>query len=150
MQSITTDALSIASSDVNSTFIPILLWKSFCLKNGIVNTDFTLQLLNENLLNRLSIYENYKQFFKFLIFSNEKSIIAILLFVVSSYINFDKKLFYFVTLIFASYLLVLLMVYFSTPLDLVYHLSTSGSRVLESLTLFLGFFSIYNLKTKLI
>ena len=58
--------------------------------------------------------------------------------------------FYFVTLIFASYLLVLLMVYFSTRLDLVYHLSTSANRVLEPLTLFLGFFSIYNLKTKLI
>ena len=134
----------------STSFIPILLWKSFCLKNGIVNTDFTLQLLNENLLNRLSIYENYKQFFKFLIFSNEKLIIAIVLFVISSYINFDKKLFYFITLIFASYLLVLLMVYFSTRLDLVYHLSTSANRVLEPLTLFLGFFSIYNLKTKLI
>jgi len=130
------------------SLIPFIIWKIFCYKNGIVNTDFTFALLNENLIDRLSLLKNYKLFFEYLIISNEKSIIALLIFAVSFYLNFNTKLFYFVSLLFLSYLTLLLIVYFSTPYDFTYHLETSAHRVLESLTLLLGFFALYNLNIK--
>ena len=128
--------------------IPFILWKIFCFKNGIVNTDFTLTLLKENLFGRLVLFDNYKLFIEYIFISNEKSIIALLIFSISFYINFDKRMFNFVSLLFLSYLAILLIVYFSTPYDFDYHLRTSAHRVLESLTLLLGFFCLYNLNLK--
>ena len=122
-----------------------MVWKIFCYKNGISNTDFTFSLLNENLLERLVVLENFLLFFQYLIVSNEKVIIALLFFAFSFYFNFNKKLFYFVIFLFSSYLGLLLIIYFSTPYDINYHLETSANRVVESLTLLLGFFSLYNL-----
>ena len=58
---------------------------------------------------------------------------------------YPLTLFYFVILLFSSYLALLLIIYFSTPYDINYHLETSAHRVVESLTLLLGFFSLYNL-----
>ena len=135
-------------SILSLSLVPFIIWKIFCYKNGIVNTDFTFALLNENLIDRLSLLKNYKLFFEYLIISNEKSIIALLIFAVSFYLNFNTKLFYFVSLLFLSYLTLLLIVYFSTPYDFTYHLETSAHRVLESLTLLLGFFALYNLNIK--
>ena len=127
------------------SFIPFIVWKIFCYKNGISNTDFTFSLLNENLLERLVVLENFLLFFQYIIISNEKVIIALLFFAFSFYFNFNKKLFYFVFFLFSSYLALLLIIYFSTPYDINYHLETSANRVVESLTLLLGFFSLYNL-----
>jgi len=135
-------------SILSLSLIPFIIWKIFCYKNGVINTDFTFALLNENLIDRLSLLNNYKLFFEYLIISNEKSIIALLIFAVSFYLNFNKRLFYFVSLLFLSYLTLLLIVYFSTPYDFTYHLGTSAHRVLESLTLLLGFFALYNLNIK--
>ncbi len=130
------------------SFIPIIMWKIFCYKNGITNTDFNLELLKINLINRLLIIDSYFLFFKYLIFSNEKSVIALLFFITSFYLNFDKKLFSFVILLFLFYLLLLLIVYFSTPYELTYHLETSANRVLKSFTFLLAFFSLYNLNIR--
>ena len=130
------------------SFIPIILWKVFCYKNGVTNTDFTIELIRENLVNRLLVFDSYILFFKYLILSNEKSIIALLFFITSFYLNFNKKLFYFVMLLFFSYLILLLIVYFSTPYELEYHLETSANRVLKSFTFLLAFFSLYNLNLK--
>ena len=80
--------------------------------------------------------------------SNEKSVIALLFFITSFYLNFDKKLFSFVILLFLFYLLLLLIVYFSTPYELTYHLETSANRVLKSFTFLLAFFSLYNLNIR--
>ncbi len=125
---------------------PFVAWKVFCNKNGIINTDFTLALLSENLIGRLLVFENYKIFSQYLIISDEKSILSILFVAISFYYNSQKKLFYYVTLLFLSYLVILLIVYFSTPYDLKVHLETSANRVVESLNLFLSFFALYNLK----
>ena len=130
------------------SFIPIILWKVFCYKNGITNTDFTIELIRENLVNRILVLDSYILFFKYLILSNEKSIIALLFFITSFYLNFNKKLFSFVMLLFFSYLALLLIVYFSTPYELAYHLETSANRVLKSFTFLLAFFSLYNLNIK--
>ena len=104
--------------------------------------------MNENLVGRLSVLNNYKLFFDYLIISNEKSVIALLFFITSFYLNFNKRLFYLVSLLFLSYITLLLIVYFSSPYNFTYHLETSAHRVLESLTLLLGFFALYNLKVK--
>ena len=129
-------------------FIPFIIWKTFCYNNGIVNTDFTITLLNENLINRLLSMENYVLFFNYLIFSNEKSLIALIIFILSFYFNFNKKLFYFILLLYLSYTILLLIIYFSTPYDLSYHLETSAHRVSETLMLLLGFFALYNASLK--
>ena len=68
--------------------------------------------------------------------------------VVQFYLNFNKRLFYLVSLLFLSYITLLLIVYFSSPYNFRYHLETSAHRVLESLTLLLGFFALYDLKVK--
>ena len=130
------------------SFIPIFIWKIFCYKNGINNTDFNPSLMSENFLDRLTSFENYKLFFNYLIFSNEKTILAIILFIFSFVHNFNKKLIYFIILLFVSYLFLLLVVYFSTPYDLNYHLETSAYRVLKSLSFLLGFFALYNSNLK--
>jgi len=137
-------------SILSLSLVPFVVWKIFCYKNGIVNTDFTFALLNENLVDRLSLLNNYKLFFEYLIISNEKSIIALLIFAISFYLNFNRRLFYFVSLLFLSYLTLLLIIYFSTPYDFAYHLGTSAHRVLESLTLLLGFFALHNLNIRVL
>ena len=130
------------------SFIPIFIWKIFCYKNGINNTDFNPSLMSENFFNRLTSFENYKLFFNYLIFSNEKTIVAIIVFIFSFVYNFNKKLMYFIILLFVSYLFLLLVVYFSTPYDLNYHLETSAYRILKSLSFLLGFFALYNSNLK--
>ena len=132
------------------SFVPFIIWKIFCYKNGVSNTDFTFALLNENLFERLLVLENFLLFFQYLIISNEKVLISLLFFAFSFYLSFNKKLFYFVMVLFISYLGLLLIVYFSTPYDINYHLETSANRVVESLTLLLGFFSLYNLNLKVL
>ncbi len=135
-------------SFLSLSFIPFIIWKIFCFQNGIINTDFTFALLNENLVDRLLVLNNYKLFFDYLIISNEKSIIALLFFITSFYLNFNTRLFYLVSLLFLSYITLLLVVYFSSPYNFTYHLETSAHRVSESLTLLLGFFALYNLRVK--
>ena len=132
-------------STLSLSFTPFVLWKFFCFENGITNTDFTLILLRENLTSRLLDLDNYNLFFDYLFISNEKIIVVLLFFLVSFYLNFNKKLFIYTTLLFFSYSALLLIVYFSTPHDLTYHLHTSASRVTRSLSLMLGIFSLYNL-----
>lgn len=130
------------------SFVPIIAWKIYCYSNGVSNTDFSFSLLSENFIGRAIQIESYELFLNYFILSNEKSLIAISVFFTSLYLNFNKKLFYFTIILFLSYLLILVLVYFSTPYDLTYHLETSAHRILKSLTLLLSFFALYNLDLK--
>ena len=130
------------------SFVPIIAWKIYCYSNGVSNTDFSFSLLTENFIGRAIQIESYELFLNYFILSNEKSLIAISVFFTSLYLNFNKKLFYFTIILFLSYLLILVLVYFSTPYDLTYHLETSAHRILKSLTLLLSFFALYNLNLK--
>jgi len=127
------------------SFLPMLLWKLFCYRNNIgndyVNTNFLDQVLS-----RISILENYELFFHYFFLSNEKIIIALAIFLISFYVNFNKKLFYYSLLIFFSYLTIILLIHFSTPLDYVHQLETSSFRIVKTFTLLLGFFAVYNIK----
>jgi hypothetical protein len=127
------------------SFLPMLLWKLFCYKNNIVNDYVNVHFLDQ-VLSRVSSLENYKLFFHYFFFSNEKIIIALAIFLISFYVNFNKKLFYYSLLIFFSYLTIILLIHFSTPLDYVHQLETSSFRIVKTFTLLLGFFAVYNIK----
>ena len=98
------------------SFIPMLFWKYFCYKNNIVNdyinTDFFAQISS-----RIYIFENYKLFFNYFFLSNEKFIIALALFSISFYLTFNKNLFFYVIFLFSAYLIIILLVHLSTPID---------------------------------
>lgn len=127
------------------SFLPMLLWKLFCYKNNIANDYVNAHFLDQ-VLSRASSLENYKLFFHYFFFSNEKIIIALAIFLISFYINFNKKLFYYSLLIFFSYLTIILLIHFSTPLDYLHQLETSSFRIVKTFTLLLGFFAVYNIK----
>lgn len=127
------------------SFLPMLLWKLFCYKNNIANDYVNAHFLDQ-VLSRISSLENYELFFHYFFFSNEKIIIALAIFLISFYINFNKKLFYYSLLIFFSYLTIILLIHFSTPLDYVHQLETSSFRIVKTFTLLLGFFAVYNIK----
>ena len=127
------------------SFLPMLLWKLFCYKNNIGNDYVNANFLDQ-VLSRISALENYELFFHYFFFSNEKIIIALAIFLISFYVNFNKKLFYYSLLIFFSYLTIILLIHFSTPLDYVHQLETSSFRIVKTFTLLLGFFAVYNIK----
>ena len=127
------------------SFLPMLLWKLFCYKNNIANDYVNANFLDQ-VLSRISALENYELFFHYFFFSNEKIIIALTIFLISFYVNFNKKLFYYSLLIFFSYLTIILLINFSTPLDYVHQLETSSFRIVKTFTLLLGFFAVYNIK----
>jgi hypothetical protein len=127
------------------SFLPMLLWKLFCYKNNIANDYVNAHFLDQVLSRAISL-ENYKLFFHYFFFSNEKVIIALAIFLISFYINFNKKLFYYSLLIFFSYLTIILLIHFSTPLDYLHQLETSSFRIIKTFTLLFGFFAVYNIK----
>ena len=127
------------------SFLPMLLWKLFCYKKNIANDYVNANFLDQ-VLSRISALENYELFFHYFFFSNEKIIIALAIFLISFYVNFNKKLFYYSLLIFFSYLTIILLIHFSTPLDYVHQLETSSFRIVKTFTLLLGFFAVYNIK----
>ena len=127
------------------SFLPMLLWKLFCYKNNIANDYVNANFLDQ-VLSRISALENYELFFHYFFFSNEKIIIALAIFLISFYVNFNKKLFYYSLLIFFSYLAIILLIHFSTPLNYVHQLETSSFRIVKTFTLLLGFFAVYNIK----
>ena len=127
------------------SFLPMLLWKLFCYKNNIANDYVNANFLDQ-VLSRISALENYELFFHYFFFFNEKIIIALAIFLISFYVNFNKKLFYYSLLIFFSYLTIILLIHFSTPLDYVHQLETSSFRIVKTFTLLLGFFAVYNIK----
>ena len=130
---------------LSASFLPMLLWKLFCYKNNIANDYVNVHFLDQ-ILSRISSLENYELFFHYFFFSNEKILIALAIFLISFYVNFNKKLFYYSLLIFFSYLTIILLIHFSTPLDYVHQLETSSFRIVKTFTLLLGFFAVYNIK----
>ena len=126
------------------SFLPIIAWKLFCYSKGIgndyINNDFFL-----NLLPRLIDINNYK-LVSYFIFLNEKFIIVVILFLVSFWIKVNKRLFVFVSSISLIYILILFIIFLSTPFDLYFQLDSTAARVIRSLNFFLAIFSLYNLK----
>jgi hypothetical protein len=126
------------------SFLPIIIWKFFCYSKGIGNDYINTNILL-NLLPRFEDLNNYKTISYFL-FLNEKFLFALIFFFVSFWIKFDKELFNFILLVSLIYVLILFIIYLSTPYDFYWQLNSSAARVSRSLSFLLAFFALYNIK----
>ena len=125
------------------SFLPTILWKLFCYSNGISTIYFETNILL-NLLPRLDDLNNYKLILYFLLL-NEKFLYSFIFFLISFWINRNKELFGFVSVVSVMYIFILFFIYISTPLDLYFHLNSSAARVIKSLSFLIAFFGLYNL-----
>ena len=125
------------------SFLPIILWKLFCYSKGVGNYMFETNILL-NLLPRLDDLNNYKLILYFLLL-NEKFLYSFIFFLISFWINRNKELFGFVSVVSVMYIFILFFIYISTPLDLYFHLNASAARVIKSLSFLIAFFGLYNL-----
>ena len=126
------------------SFLPIILWKLFCYSEGIEN-DYINSSILSNLLPRVGDISNYKLIGYFLLL-NEKFLITLTLFILSSWITKNKDLFSFVAIISVVYIFVLFIIYLSTPLDFYFQLVSSAARIMKSPSFLLAFFAVYNFK----
>ena len=127
------------------SFLPIILWKYFNYNNGIVSNDYININILSNLLPRLDDFNNYKLIAEFLLL-NEKFLISLIFLIISFCINQNKKLFSFVSITIVTYIVILFVVYLSTPLDFRFQLDSTATRVVKSPVFLMAFFGLYNLK----
>ena len=129
------------------SFLPIILWKFFCYSKGINSGD--IQIFNNNILlnflSRLEDLNNYTLIADFLLL-NEKFLIGLMFFLISFWLNPNKELFSFISIITITYIFILFFIYLSTPLDFRFQLVSSATRVIKSLSFLLAFFGLYNLR----
>ena len=128
------------------SFVPIVLWKIFCYSENLGNdyiNENTIIYLNTRLYN----LENYKLIFYFLLL-NEKFLISLTFFIISFWFKWNKKLFIYVSIISVIYILVLSLIYLSTPYDFYFQLNSSAARLIKVISLLMGFFGLYNLSYK--
>ena len=126
------------------SFLPIVLWKLFCYSNEIGSYKYYNANMLLNLLARLDDLNNYKLISYFLLL-NEKFLFSLIFFLISFWINRNKELLGFVSIVAISYIFILLFLYLATPDDLYFHLNSSAARVIKSLSFLLAFFGLYNL-----
>ena len=126
------------------SFLPLILWKFFCYSEGIGNDYINTNILL-NLLPRLADLNNYVMISYFL-FLNEKFLMALIFFLGSFWIKFDKELFSYIFIITSMYIFILFIIYLSTPYDFYWQLNSSAARVIRSLGFLLAFFGLYNLR----
>ena len=100
-----------------------------------------------NILPRIFDFENYILISYYLLL-NEKFLFSFLFFAVIFWTNWNKDLFIFVIINAALYLLVLFLVFLSTPLDFYFQLDSTAARVVKTLSFLLAFFGLYNLKLR--
>ena len=129
------------------SFLPIVLWKLFCYSNEIGTYKYYNANMLLNLLARLDDLNNYKLILYFLLL-NEKFLFSLLFFLISFWINRNKELLGFVSIVTISYIFILLFLYLATPDDLYFHLNSSAARVIKSLSFLVAFFGLYNLTNR--
>ena len=129
------------------SFLPIVLWKLFCYSNEIGTYKYYNANMLLNLLARLDDLNNYKLILYFLLL-NEKFLFSLLFFLISFWINRNKELLGFVSIVAISYIFILLFLYLATPDDLYFHLNSSAARVIKSLSFLVAFFGLYNLTNR--
>ena len=126
----------------------IILWKIFCYSKGLDNDYINANTLS-NFISRIDSLENYKLIFYFLLL-NEKFLIALLFFLISFWIYWNKKLFIFISTISIFYILVLCFIYLSTPYDFYFQLNSSAARLIKVISLLIAFFGLCIFSTSLI
>lgn len=129
------------------SFLPIILWKIFCYSKGIddnhINTESSF-----NLMSRIYELNNYKLISYFLLL-NEKFLICLIFFLISFWINWDKELFVFTSIVMIMYIGILFFVFLSTSYDFYFQLNSTAARVVKTLSFSLAFFGLYNLKDRI-
>ncbi len=130
------------------SFLPIIVWKLFCLYNNIGYSEHYNFNILSTFLSRMYEFKNYQLVAYFLLL-NEKFFISFIFFLVSFWLNWDKKLFSYIIIITLLYLIILFFIFMSTPYDLYWQLDSTAARVIRTLTFFISFLSLYNLKIKI-
>ena len=133
---------------LSSSFLPIIVWKSFCFYNDIGHSEHYNFNILSNFLARIYEIKNY-QLVSYFLLLNEKFLISFIFFLVSFWVNWDKKLFSYIIIITLLYLITLFFIFMSTPYDLYWQLNSTAARVIRTLTFFLSFLALYNLKIKI-
>ena len=122
------------------------MWKSFCYANEIGNDYINTELLS-HFLPRFNDLDNYIQIAYFL-FLNEKFIFCLIFFLIIFFINPNKDLLIYVSILTTSYSIILFFIFLSTPTDFYFQLNSAAARIIKSLSFLLAFFGVYNLKLK--
>jgi len=130
------------------SFLPIIFWKLFCYLNGIGYSEYYNLDILSNLLPRLYELNNY-QLISYFLLLNEKFLVCLIFFLISFWLNWDKKVFNYVSISALIYIFVLSFVFLSTPYDLFWQLDSSAARIVRSLSFLLAFFGLYNLRNKI-
>ena len=122
---------------------PSLLWHIYTLSMDMFNMNTEYAYNIDSFSNRIADLSNYFFITKFIIL-NEKFMFSLAIYLISFYFLKNKKLFNFISFTVITYVIVLYIVYFSTPLDIEFHLSSSANRVIKPLALLLLITGIYN------
>ena len=83
----------------------------------------------------------------YLIF-NLQFLICLVIFILSYYLNKNKKILFLVLYCSLTYLIILFLIYFTTPHDLVWHLKTSSLRTMLVIKYVFCFFALINFSNK--
>ena len=130
------------------SLMPIIFWHIFTNYYNINNVNSEYYAYNLSSFSKnVSIFKNYILIFEYLIL-NEKFLISLLFFFISAFITKKINIFNFVIITSFLYVVILFIVYLSTPFEIEWHLSSSSTRVIKPITLLLFIFGLYNLTNK--
>ena len=128
------------------SFIPIILWKYFCFSKGIEN-DYINSSFFINLLPRLNDFENIK-LIGYFIFLNEKFLISLFFLLIVFWLKRNSGLLLYVSAINLLYILIISIIFLSTPVDFYFQLDSAAARIINTTNFCLAFFALYNLNIK--
>ena len=128
------------------SFIPIILWKYFCLSNGIEN-DYINSSFFLNLLPRLNNFENIKLIGQFM-FLNEKFLFSLAFLLIVFWFKKNRDLLIYVSVINFLYIMAVSIIFLSTPVDFYFQLNSAAARIIKTVNFCLAFFALYNLNIK--
>ena len=140
--------ICIAKPYISGSFrlsVIIILWQYFCYSNNVGYNDYINSNFLSNIMPRIHDIKNY-QLISYFLFLNEKFVVCLFLFIISFWINWDKRIFYFIFVILLIYIFILFLIFLSTPYDLYWQLNSTAARVVKTLSLSLAFFALYNLR----
>jgi hypothetical protein len=131
------------------SLFPLILWKLYFYINNIKMEFLQFGSPIDRFISRVTNLYDLKNIVYFLL-HNEKLIIALILFIICSTLNFkkEKKLIYFILFNFALYFLILMTAIFLTPHTVLIQLEQSSVRIFIPLVLVLSYFSLYLIKSK--
>ena len=125
------------------SLVPILFWKYLIIKNNII-TEFIQYDPVSRIVTRITNVEDVLNIILYII-NNEKLIFSLIIFIFFAYKRFEinKKLIFFVLIIFLLYFSILIGSFLLTPKDLLWQLAASSTRIYIPLVLLLSYFSIF-------